>query len=119
MEKCFSVKVIDGITITCFFNKPTLLDAKKAMDEALLTAQCRLMLWDLKEGIDLPAEQLKEIARYGKKVNSLPSRAGIIASDDVSFGLMRIYDAYREQEQHETRVFRSRQQAIKWLKEFI
>jgi hypothetical protein len=71
----------------------------------------------LKEGIDLSYEEIEKIAEYAKNILPVPSKGAIIVNDDFSFGLMRVHDVHREQEQHETRVYKSKRDAIKWLKE--
>ena len=117
MDKCFKTELIDGITTTTFFRRPDLSEVKAAIDEALTTGDCRLRLWELKEGIDLSYEEIETIAEYAKRYLPVPSKGTIIVNDDYSFGLMRVHDVHREQEQHETRVYRSKEDAIKWLKE--
>ena len=117
MEKSYFIEVIDGITTTTFFKKADILELKAAMDEALETGECRLRLWELKEGVTLSEKAMKTIAEYGKKILPTPSKGAIVASDDSSYETMKNVDAYRRQEQHETRVFRSKEDAIRWLKE--
>ncbi|MFC1885173.1 hypothetical protein ACFL2O_10420 [Thermodesulfobacteriota bacterium] len=117
MDKSYSVEIIDGITTTIFFKKADILELKAAMDEALSTGECRLRLWELKEGITLSEREMKIIAEYGRKILPTPSKGAIVATDDSSYEIMKKVDVYREQEQHETRVFRSKHDAIKWLEE--
>jgi hypothetical protein len=117
MDKCYTTELIDGITMTTFFRKPDLSEVKTAMDEALSTGKCQLRLWELKEGISFSYEEIETIAEYAKKILPAPSKGAIIVTDDFSYGLMRVHDVHREQEQHETSVFKSKQDAIKWLKE--
>jgi len=115
--KVYDIEIIDGITTITFFVKPDLSDIKNAMDEEIVrSVDSRLRLWYMQAGIDLPSEKIKEIARYAKEHLPTFSRAAIVAADDLSFGLMRLGDVHREQEHHITRVFRTKDEAILWLK---
>lgn len=117
MDKCYSIEVIDGIAITRFFRKATMSEIIEAMNEVLENHLSPLRLWEFKAGADVDSNQIKDIARYGQKIWPVPSRAAIVASDNLSFGLARIHDAYRVQELHETRVFRTVEAALQWLRE--
>ncbi len=77
----------------------------------------RLRLWILEAGVNLQKEELVQIAQRGKEIWPVPSLAAIVAPDSLSYGLSRIYDVYREQEQHRTRVFWTEQEARAWLLE--
>ena len=116
MNNIFSVKLVDGITTIRFFKKPELADAFAAIDEAARIDEHGLRLWDLSEGIDLPSSQLKQIAEYGKNKLSTSAKVAIVAPQDLTFGLTRVYEVYREQEQLEYMVFRTEQEAINWLR---
>jgi len=59
---------------------------------------------------------VEELAKYGKETWPVPSKSAIVAFDDLSYGIMRVHDVFRRQEQHETRVFRTEQEASAWLK---
>lgn len=117
MDKCYSIEKNNGITKICFFRKPKMSELKKAMDDVLEKGDCDLRLWEFKAGVVLDTSQIEEIAQYGEKIWPVPSRAAIVAADDLSFGLARIHDVYRDQNRRETMVFRTIQEAIKWLKE--
>jgi len=119
MDKCYSIEVIDGITTTRFFRKAKMSAIIEAMDEVLAKHLSPLRLWEFKAGADIDSNQIRDIARYGQKIWPTPSKAAIVASDNLSFGLARMHDAYRVQELHETRVFRTEEAALKWLKEEV
>jgi len=49
---------------------------------------------------------------------SSPSKFAIVAPQALPFGLGRMYEMYREMNEHSTkqvRVFRTRQKAVEWL----
>lgn len=51
-------------------------------------------LWDLGKGLDFT----------------------LVGPRDLVFGLMRMYGVYREQDRHEEMVFRTEEEAMRWLK---
>lgn len=93
-----------------------MFELKKAMDDVLEKGACDLRLWEFKVGVAIDTSQIEEIAKYGEQIWPVPSRAAIVAPDDLSFGLARIHDVHRDQNKRETMVFRTVQEAIKWLK---
>ena len=116
MHNIFSVRLVDGITAIRFTQKPEFSDIIQAIDEASKTDAEGLRLWDLSAGLDLSDPQLRQIAEYGK--NKLPASAkvAIVAPQDLTFGITRVYEVYRKHEQLDFMVFRTEQEAIKWLK---
>ena len=116
MQKEFSIKIFEDIVEISLYEKPVLDELKKAMHEVAEIKGIYSRLWIFEKGIDLRGDELNNIAEVAKHILPVHSKAAIVAEDDLSFGLMRIHDVYRKQEQHETRVFRSKEKAINWLK---
>ena len=54
-----------------------------------------------------------------KEKLAFPSKVAVIAPDDLSFGLSRVYEVYREKDEIELKVFRTEQKGIEWLKTFL
>lgn len=115
MKKNHSFSVVDGIAVTHFFKKPKLAGIISAMDEVLESGEYRLRLWVLEEGIDLSHHDIKELALHGSDMWPAFSKAAIVVPDDLSYGLARVHDVYRDDDS--TQVFRSEMEAIAWLKE--
>ena len=72
-------------------------------------------LWNLGSYFDFTAPELRGIAAMGK---SLPPYRGVsayVASEDLHFGLVRMFEALREQEGYQTRAFRNEEEAMEWL----
>jgi hypothetical protein len=71
---------------------------------------------ELPENVSL---NLRELAALGARMDARHgSRLAIVVSDDLAFGLGRMYEAYRELEPGSTRevsVFRSMHEAAGWL----
>ena len=72
-------------------------------------------LWDVTGGFDFAASEIDQIARRGRKHWTGPARVAFLASDALAFGLLRMFEAYRDQEGYETRVFRDETEARRWL----
>lgn len=64
--------------------------------------------------------ELKDIVRFTKQHEALrrSGKTALVVSTDLAFGLGRMYDALAEIENlsHSVKVFRSMDEAIKWLK---
>jgi hypothetical protein len=67
--------------------------------------------------LHLRLDETQTIAECGKMRFVRPNRAAFVVSDDLSFGLVRAFEVYREQKGLSTaRVFRTRTAALEWLK---
>ena len=94
---------------------PTVEEIVSAIDEsAALNAPCRL--WDLRVGVTLEADEIRQIATHARAVSG-PGRLAMLTSDDISFGTLRILEVYRKAPSLETRVFRDEAEAYAWLRE--
>ena len=117
MEKKYKVEMADEITMVRFISKPELADIRMSIDDAAAISTSGLRLWDFSDsGLDLRTAQLEELADYAKTKFVPPSKVAIVAAKDLSFGLSRIYEAFRTQEGLEIEIFRTEQKALAWLK---
>lgn len=117
MGKSYSIEIVDGISVTRFSRKPTLSEIISALDDVSAIGEFRRRLWLFCDGADLKTEEIRKIGEYGIEVLPVPSRAAIVAPDDLTYGLARMHEAFREQEGLENKVFRTEQEAMAWLKE--
>lgn len=78
------------------------------------------VLWDLSAGSNslITSSDMVRIART-VKVNAVHARAAYVCPVDLEFGLFRMYQTHAELEGVATRmqVFRTRDEALLWLKE--
>jgi hypothetical protein len=75
-------------------------------------------LFDLSCGVEaeFDREQIRRIAQTARELPKPESlRVAIVASDDLVYGLSRMYEAFREDPHTELRVFRSKADAAVWL----
>lgn len=112
----FSVE--NGITIVRFKKTPVMEDNKAVLAELAANYPQKLRLWDMRNiVIEQSQTELREIAMNSAATFNGPSRVAFVADNDLSFGLLRIFEVFNdlEAQQKETRVFRDYQQAIDWL----
>ena len=76
-------------------------------------------MWDLTGAKPLfSADELREIAAYVRAHRPADSgRVAIIATEDLAFGMGRMYEVFSSDLQVETRVFRDSETARQWLTE--
>lgn len=117
MVHIYSIDKFGGITSVRFSRDPGLEDIKSAIDAVAENSKINeLRLWDLSCVVINPGSaQLRQMADYARTRFLLPSRVAIVASDDLVYGLSRIYEIYREEGLVRHRVFRSEEEARTWL----
>ena len=112
------ITVEDGITKIKFLESPCIEEAKAIIDDLADNYPYEKRLWDMSEIIfNWTIEEIKTISEYGKYKFTRPNKLAIYAVDNVSFGEMRQFEVYREEEgKAYPRAFRDQQEAIDWLK---
>ncbi len=112
------IRVENDITIVRFEKMPDLEANEALLAELAANYPHKLRLWDMRNiVIEQSQRELRELARKSAAIFTSPSRVAFVADDDLSFGSLRIFEVFSEQEsrQTETRVFRDYQKAIDWL----
>lgn len=77
----------------------------------------RFVLWDLRRiEVDLEGEEIRRLADFVLKSqgDKRPARVALVAPDDLTFGLLRMYESHRDQTHTEVRVFREYDAADTW-----
>ncbi|MFC1813927.1 hypothetical protein ACFL03_14680 [Thermodesulfobacteriota bacterium] len=115
MGSKYLIESKDGITTVRFSIDPGLDDICNAIDDVAENYLSELRLWDLSNGFSLTDAHLQKLAEYGKSKFLIPSKAAVVAPQDLAFGVARVHDVYREDEFLEQRVFRTEQEARAWL----
>ncbi len=73
-------------------------------------------VFDLREAEgDFVAEEMKILAEKCRNLDQEYSRIALLGSDDLSFGLMRMYQVLREQKNTDISVFRNKNKALEWV----
>jgi hypothetical protein len=112
-----------GLVRTTFRGQVDIEEVVRALEDVLHRPDFRPGLngiVDLREGdIDTQARDVKRLAtmmeRYRAQIGK--SRTAIVVARDVTYGMARMYQAYAESTSIETMVFRSLDDAHRWLAE--
>ena len=118
MRRKYTIEHFDGITEIRFSQVPTYGDAREAIDDIAANFPYEKRLWDFSDiDFDFTMDELRGIAEYGKMVFTQPNKVALVATKDLAFGELRAFEVYRDQVEHSVaRVFRTRQEALAWLK---
>ena len=120
MKKEYSINFSDGISIIRSFKELTFQDIIEIIDDMSENYSYERRLWDISEyGMCLTSDELEKIAVYGKLNFIKPSKMAIVVSNNLDFGLARMFEAYRAEKKVKTMVFHKKQEACSWLRETI
>ena len=117
MSKNYSIECINGITRIQFSSKPSYSEAQTIIDDIAENFPYEKRLWDLSNiKFNFTMNEIKAISAYGKSKFLKPNKLAIIAPDDLAYAEMRVFEVYREQEEHAVaRAFRVEKEALEWL----
>ncbi|MCR9261789.1 MAG: hypothetical protein NXH95_18890 [Pseudomonadaceae bacterium] len=107
----------NGITYIEIEGLPTVDELILITDKASEMENIERSLWRLKKGIDLEADDLRRVASHVSQLSLPKARAAIVASEDLAYGLIRMYLAFLDIEGVSVRVFREEEAAVAWLNE--
>lgn len=118
MKATFDIFKKEGVLIISITGDPTISEIKREIDqtrdESGYSSPSRL--WDFRQAsFDFPAEELEEIASHASSADLNPARLAMLVSKDLSYGVSRMYEAYRKSSLTDVKVFRDEAEAIKWL----
>ncbi len=120
-DKPFSYQVLerDEFLTVAVSGRPTKSDLKGVLDAITVdgTIMHSRRLWDLREcDLNLPSNELMELASIARSRDPDSGRGAILVGKDLTFGLLRIYKAFRESESNDVMVFRDEDEAIDWIR---
>ena len=120
-DKPFSYQVLerDEFLTVAVSGRPTKSDLKGVLDAITVdgTIMHSRRLWDLREcDLNLPSNELIELATIARSRDPDSGRGAILVGKDLTFGLLRIYKAFRESESNDVMVFRDEDEAIDWIR---
>jgi hypothetical protein len=117
MEDGFSISTIRDVTVIRFDARATLADAARALERAQEADKKGLRLWDLSKGVLASTEDVRALAMAAKGMQFPPSRIAVMAPADVTFGLARMFQVFRNQKGQQYKVFRTEPEAMAWLED--
>ncbi len=117
MNKKYIIEEQSGVTIIKFLKRPTYGDCKTALDDLAENYSYKLRLWDLTETkFSLTIEEVNRIAEYGKSIFKNKNRAAFVVSSELAHNELQIFTMLRDHENTDLKIFRSKDDAILWLK---
>ena len=116
----FSYQINQGdeyLTIT-LNGKASKSDLKGVLDA--VTVDGKIMhpkrLWDIRGcELDIAYDDWVELAGIAQSRDPNTGRGAVLVAKDVAYGQLRIYQAFRESESNDVRVFRDEHEAIDWI----
>ena len=105
----------DEVTVVRFLSDPTVEELRQIIQESE-NFDSELELWDFRAcTFEFTSEQIQGLAALAKSKQRYPLRTAMVADQDLSYGMSRVYSAYRRQAGSETNVFRDEDGARSWL----
>ena len=113
---CYKIIVEDGIVHIRFHGRPTLKDVLACFSELQDMPDTRYRLWYFEEGIDLQSGDVRYVADFTSNLGVQPERVALVSAHDPGYGLLRMFQSYRNDQGVEVRVFRNYDEAYNFLR---
>ena len=117
MSSDFNIERDEAIATIRLNRQLTTAEFLKVVEEVAQQVPDKLRLWDATKNFDFTAGDIRSIAERSMEFASVPARVALVAEDDLTFGLLRMFEVFREQDNYQSRVFRDEQAARDWLTE--
>lgn len=119
MKTVFDLTSEPGIILGVARGRLTLPDLREAAAQFWreVRAPEARVLWDLREAtFDLSSDDVRTFAEFGKRESPFAGlRMAFVVTRDLEYGLVRMFEVFRENSRTQTAVFRDRAQAVEWL----
>lgn len=117
MDKRYNIDIADDIVSVRFSQKPDVDAFRNALNDVHQIKPKPLRLWDFTCGMDISFDDIQIIADYAKSLHLETGKIAVVAPEDLTYGLIRVFHAFRgEADRIQYEVFRSEQEAREWLK---
>ena len=120
MGTAYEIFEKEGVLVIAVKGDPTVDTIKHALDQTRGASGYRNLsrLWDFREAsFDFTREELEEIAAHTSSADAGPAKVAMLVGQDLSFGVSRMYEAYRKNNLTDVKVFRREPEAVAWLLE--
>lgn len=105
-----------GISIIRLKRKFEFDEITQVMREVAMKTVSEIRLWDMAAGYEFTSGQIQSIADLGKQLWPNSGRVAFLVRGELAFGLVRMMEAYRDQEGYQTHAFTNEEEAMSWLK---
>jgi len=95
---------------------PKIQEVMRAMEDVAKLGRFERRLWTMEQGIGFSAEDLMTIAEQSRQLFPYPFIVAMVTPDGFSFGLTRLYETNRGEENLAIRSFTREEEALAWLR---
>lgn len=115
MNDRFEVEVEGGLTCVRFRGDIVLSDLRDAVGRSSAFATSA-ELWDFTAAeVRFDPADLRGLAANAQRKPRRPLRVAIVGSDDLGYGLVRLYAGNAEEDRTQLECFRATEEALAWL----
>jgi len=118
VKATFDIFEKEGVLFISIKGDPTVSEIKRVLEQMRDESGYRNLsrLWDFrKAAFHFSVKELEEIASHASSADLDPARVAMLVSQDLSYGVSRMYEAYRKSPLTDVKVFRDEAEAIEWL----
>lgn len=115
MKPNYSIERVDGVLVVRFEETPTLQEISSAIEVLAKTEDNSLRLWVFRKDANFSSAEIVQIANHHKSLQFPPSRMAVVAPTDLAYGLARMHEVYRSQDNQIQAIFRTEQEAFEWI----
>ncbi len=115
MSRDFIVEQQDGITTIRLLRRVSVEEFLVMMEDVVKHEIGDRRLWDATRNFNFSAEEIRQIAVRVREIFPHAQRVAFVAADDLTFGQIRMFEAFRDSQDFPTKVFRDEPTARAWL----
>ena len=119
MSITFDLDSVEGVVVGVAHGPLTLEEIKECIATMwrLHEGPAIRILWDLREAkFNLSASEVRDSAEFAKEHSPYGElRMAFVVAKDLEFGLLRMWEAFRDTESAQISVFRDKERALEWL----
>ena len=118
MSITYEITDMQDILVVSIKGNPCVDDIKGVLDQIQDESGYRhcSRLWDFQEsGFTFSQDDILDIAAYAATADNQPSKVAMLVKEDLSFGVSRVYEGFRQTRLTQIKVFRDKSEAMAWL----
>ncbi len=116
MTEFYSTYIDDEIQYVRLSERPTADDICHILDEISGQNAISRRLWILEKGWNLGTRDVQKVADYAKSKARSPVKLAVVLTEQVSYGVTRMFQVYRADEFIDQQIFDTVEKAVAWLK---
>ena len=119
MPMTFDISEMQGILVVSIKGEPNVDGIKLILDQIRNSSGYlhSVRLWDFQDSsFTFSQNEVLELASYASAADKQPAKVAMLVNEDLSFGVSRVYEVFRNTDLTETNVFRDKAEAVAWLR---